>query len=107
MTKLLTAAFVAGVLNIKPQSLRLRRMRGQGPPFIRLSDAPTARVFYPEAEFYAWLAARPRRNSTGEEKRDRAARGSSSTAPSAPSKPPDAGHAGSGFAASSSSDATS
>jgi hypothetical protein len=39
-------------------------MRGDGPPFIRLNDSLTARVYYPEAEFLAWLAARLRRIST-------------------------------------------
>ena len=68
--KLLTPAHVAAELHIKPQTLRIKRMRGDGPPFIRLSDSPTARVYYPEAEFLAWLAARPRRISTAEEKRD-------------------------------------
>jgi hypothetical protein len=67
--KLLTPAHVAAVLHIKPQSLRVKRMRGDGPPFIRLSDSLTARVYYPEAEFLAWLAARLRRISTAEEKR--------------------------------------
>jgi len=45
-------------------------MRGDGPPFIRLSDSPSARGYYPEAEFLAWLVARPRRVSTAEEKRN-------------------------------------
>ena len=66
--KLLTPAHVAEVLHIKPQSLRLKRMRGNGPPFIRLSDSPASRAYYPEAEFIAWLAARPRRLSTAEER---------------------------------------
>jgi hypothetical protein len=68
--KLLKPAHVAAELHIKPQTLRLKRMRGDGPPFIRLSDSPTTLVYYPEAEFLAWLAARPRRVSTAEEKRD-------------------------------------
>jgi hypothetical protein len=68
MTKLLTGEQVAAILGIRPQSLRIRRMRGAGPPFIRLQDAPTARVFYPEAELHAWLDARPRYTGTGEEK---------------------------------------
>ncbi|HZK36261.1 MAG TPA: hypothetical protein VFC57_04810 [Aeromicrobium sp.] len=68
--KLLTPAHIAAVLHIKPQSLRLKRMRGNGSPFIRLSDSPTSRAYYSEAEFLAWLAARPRRTSTAEEKRD-------------------------------------
>jgi hypothetical protein len=71
--RLLSPAHIANVLGIKPQSLRLRRMNGLGPPYIRLSDSPTARCFYPEAEFLAWLASRPRRMSTGEEKQAPAA----------------------------------
>jgi hypothetical protein len=43
-------------------------MKGLGPPFIRLCDSPTARAYYPEEDFQAWLAARPRRTSTAEEK---------------------------------------
>ena len=66
--KLLTPAHVAAELHIKPQTLRLRRMRGDGPPFIRLSGSLTARVYYVEAEFLAWLAARPRRVSTAEKR---------------------------------------
>lgn len=68
--KLLTPAYVAAELGIKPQSLRLRRMKGLGPPFIRLDDSPTARAYYPEDEFLAWLASRPRRISTADEKRE-------------------------------------
>jgi hypothetical protein len=67
--KLLTPAYVAAELHIKPQTLRIKRMRGDEPPFIRLSDSPTSRVFYPEAEFVAWLATRLRRISTAEENR--------------------------------------
>jgi hypothetical protein len=66
--KLLSPAHVAEALGIKPQSLRLRRMKGQGPPFIRLSDSPTGRAYYRESEFNAWLAARPSRMGTAEEK---------------------------------------
>jgi hypothetical protein len=66
--KLLSPVAVAAALGIKPQSLRLRRMKGQGPPFIRLSDSPTGRAYYRESEFNAWLAARPSRMGTGEEK---------------------------------------
>jgi hypothetical protein len=68
--RLLSPAHVAQRLGIKPQSLRLRRMKGQGPPFVRLSDSPTARAFYPEDAFNAWLEARPLRMGTAEEKRD-------------------------------------
>jgi hypothetical protein len=72
MMKLLTGEQVAQILGIKPQSLRIRRMRGQGPPFIRLSSAPSARVFYREDDLHAWLDARPRYLGTGEERAARA-----------------------------------
>ena len=68
MTKLLSGEQVASILGIKPQSLRLRRMRGQGPPFVRLSDSPNARVVYREDDLHAWLEARPRYLGTCEEK---------------------------------------
>lgn len=68
MTRFLSPNEVAKRLNIKPQSLRLRRMRGFGPPYIRLSDSPTARVAYPEDDLEAWLASRPRYSGTCEEK---------------------------------------
>jgi hypothetical protein len=66
--KLLSPAAVANALGIKPQSLRLRRMKGLGPPYLRLSDSPTARVYYREAEFLAWLESKPSRMGTAEEK---------------------------------------
>jgi hypothetical protein len=71
-SKLLTSDEAASRLGILPQSLRIRRLRGGGPPYIRLSDSAVARVFYPLDEFEAWLAARPRYVSTAEEKASRA-----------------------------------
>ncbi len=68
MTRFLSPNEVARRLNIKPQSLRLRRMRGSGPPYVRLSDSPTARVAYPEDDLEAWLASRPRFTGTSDEK---------------------------------------
>jgi predicted DNA-binding transcriptional regulator AlpA len=66
--KLLMGEQVAAILGIKAQSLRLRRMRGQGPPYIRLGDGPTSRVAYPAEDLEAWLASRPRYAGTCEEK---------------------------------------
>jgi hypothetical protein len=68
MTKLLTSEQVAAILGLRPQSLRVRRMRGQGPPFVRMSDSPTARVAYREDDLHAWLDSRPRYLGTCEEK---------------------------------------
>jgi hypothetical protein len=77
-SKLLTSDEAASRLGILPQSLRIRRLRGGGPPYIRLSDSASARVFYPLDEFEGWLAARPRHVSTGEERASRAAAGGAS-----------------------------
>ena len=67
--KLLSSDAAATVLGIRPQSLRLARLRGNGPPFLRLSDSPSARAFYQEDELLSWIASRPRYSSTADEKR--------------------------------------
>ena len=66
--KLLTPTAVAHLLGIRMQSLRVRRMRGQGPPYIRLGSGLNSRVAYPEEDFLQWLAARPRYLGTMQEK---------------------------------------
>jgi hypothetical protein len=67
--RLLSSNAAAELLGIAPQSLRLARFRGNGPPFLRLSDAPSGRVYYAEDELAAWVASRPRYSSTADEKR--------------------------------------
>ena len=57
-----TAAF----LGLKPQTLRQKRHRGDGPPFCRLGDGPRARTVYDPEDVHAWLEAR-RFKSTSEE----------------------------------------
>ena len=66
--KLLTPAAVADLLNLKMQSLRVRRMRGLGPPFIRLGNGPTSRCAYRESDVARWIAERPTFTGTCEEK---------------------------------------
>lgn len=66
--KLLTPATVADMLGIKLQSLRVRRMRGQGPPFIRLGAGPTSRCAYRASDIARWIAERPTYSGTCEEK---------------------------------------
>jgi hypothetical protein len=61
-----TNAETASFLGLKPQSLRQKRHRGDGPPFCRLGDGPRARTAYDPDEVAAWLAARQFR-STSEE----------------------------------------
>lgn len=66
--KLLSNSQYADTVGIRKQSARLQRMRGTGPPFIRLSDSPTGRVFYRLEDVEKWLAGRPSYRSTAEEK---------------------------------------
>lgn len=67
VSELLTTEQVAAILGMKPQSLRIRRLRGAGPPFVRLTDSPTAHAFYRRTELNAWLEALPSYRGTGEE----------------------------------------
>lgn len=67
-TKLLSPASVADLLGIKPQSLRVRRMRGAGPPYVRLGNGPTARCAYRAEEVFRWINERPSYLGTLEEK---------------------------------------
>ena len=66
--KLLSPATVADLLGIRPQSLRVRRMRGAGPPYLRLGSGPTSRVAYRESDVSKWIAERPTFIGTLEEK---------------------------------------
>lgn len=66
-TLLSPATIAARLGGLKPQSLRVKRMRGTSPPYVRLGGR-TGRVMYPAADFEAWLAAQPRFTGTGEEK---------------------------------------
>lgn len=66
--KLLSPRHVADLLGIRPQSLRVRRMRGAGPPFIRLGNGPTSRCAYRAEEVVRWISERPSYLGTLEEK---------------------------------------
>ena len=68
MTRLLSTTDAAAVLGMKPSSLRARRARAQGPPYIRLGPGPSSRVAYAEDDLQRWLAARPRYTGTKQEK---------------------------------------
>lgn len=61
-----TNAETASFLGLRPQTLRQKRHRGDGPPFTRLGEGPRARSAYDPDDVYAWLAAR-RFKSTSEE----------------------------------------
>ena len=53
---LLTNAEAAQLLGCKPQTLRKWRLEGRGPSYIRLGEAPTARVAYRLSEIETWLS---------------------------------------------------
>jgi len=61
-----STAETARLLGWKPQTLRKKRHRGDGPPYYRTGDGPQARVLYDLDEVQEWLAAR-RFKSTSEE----------------------------------------
>ena len=61
-----TNAETATFLGWKPQTLRQKRHRGDGPPYHRMGDGPRARTAYDPEEVHAWLEAR-RFKSTSEE----------------------------------------
>ena len=65
-TRLLTSPEAAAYLSRQPQTLRLWRVRGFGPRYIRMGNAPYARVAYRTQDLEEWLAARTFRNTTQE-----------------------------------------
>ena len=64
--QLLTSVQTAKLIGVKPQTLRLWRLQGRGPSYIRLGDSPKAGVRYSELDILDWLKAR-RFSSTSEE----------------------------------------
>jgi predicted DNA-binding transcriptional regulator AlpA len=63
---LLTTAQAAAYLGLRPQTLRKRRLTGDGPPYVRLGDGPRARVAYRLADLEAWMAERTWRSTAAE-----------------------------------------
>ena len=60
---LLTAAQAAEFLNLTPRFLEMRRFRGGGPKYVRISSRC---VRYLQADLMAWIEAR-RRSSTSDD----------------------------------------
>lgn len=58
---------VASLLNIAPQTMRIKRMTDGGPPFTRLGG-PSSRALYLESSLFLWLTTRPQYTSTAAEK---------------------------------------
>jgi len=61
----LTGKQLAEVLGIKPQTLRVWRWRGDGPPYIRFGGLH-GRVIYRATDVDKWLAERTFRNTSEE-----------------------------------------
>jgi len=55
---LLSTADAASYLGLKPQTLRLWRTRGGGPPYIRYGAKGRGTVFYKVADLEAWVNER-------------------------------------------------
>lgn len=61
MSEFMTTGEVASLLRLSDNTLRVARMKGTGPAFVKLGR----RVVYRRTDVEAWLAARARRH-TGE-----------------------------------------
>ena len=61
-----TNAETAAFMGLRPQTLRQKRHRGDGPPYHRLGDGSRARAAYDPDEVRAWYEAR-KFQSTSEE----------------------------------------
>ncbi len=57
---------LADMLGMRPQTLRAKRLRGCGPPYIRVGEGLRSKVLYRHSAVHAWLHARTF-NSTAEE----------------------------------------
>jgi len=54
-TQLYTSTQTAQLIGVKPQTLRVWRLHGKGPRYIRLGDSSKARVGYFESDILDWL----------------------------------------------------
>ena len=61
---LLTEKDVAAMLSLEPATLRNWRVKGEGPPFVRLSRRA---IRYSRADVSEWLASRTRRSTSATE----------------------------------------
>ncbi len=66
MLPLLTSKDAAQCLHLTEQTLRILRMNGKGPKYVRLGDGPKARVRYRPEDLEAYVAERAYQ-STAEE----------------------------------------
>ncbi len=56
---------VAALIGIKPTTLKIWRVKGKGPKFVKLGDTKQSGVVYDEEDVLAWLARRKFRSTSG------------------------------------------
>ncbi|MFZ5477679.1 MAG: helix-turn-helix transcriptional regulator [Myxococcota bacterium] len=62
----LSTADLAALLDLKPQTLRKKRLTGDGPPYVRLGAGPAARVVYRRSDVEEWLASHTFKSTSAE-----------------------------------------
>ena len=60
MDRLLTTKELAELFGLNPQTLRVWRANGDGPPYVKFGDDQRGRCRYDAAKVEAWLAERTR-----------------------------------------------
>ena len=58
MNRLLSSKELAEALGLNPQTLRMWRLTGDGPPYVKFGDSKRARVRYDVERVQEWLAER-------------------------------------------------
>lgn len=61
--ELLTTQETAAFLKVAPQTLIAQRVRGGGPPFIKLGNGPKSAVRYSLSKVVSWLEEQSRENT--------------------------------------------
>ena len=72
-SELLMTNEAARFLGIKPATLRVWRMSGKGPAFVRIGEGQWARAAYRRGDLEAWIASRVFRSTADESEKRRAA----------------------------------
>jgi hypothetical protein len=62
--ELLTTREAAAFLKVAPQTLIAQRVRGGGPPFIKLGNGPKSAVRYNLSKVVSWLEEQSRENTS-------------------------------------------
>lgn len=63
LSEFLTTRQAAELLGVSPEYLELHRRLGDGPPFIKLTDAPNGAIRYRKSALEKWLAERERQST--------------------------------------------